>query len=426
MGGPNMDSGTSDLSGLFDRVSPSDEIALRVASIAGRVSHFVADCVPAAGTNVDGRLHDYGTVQFASFLVPGAFLVDWLRGNPKSILERFQLPDLNGTVAYRREPSRAMWNPASWPWPHTRYEISPQLDSRQSFHGFLIARDDSRSFKDYSTAGLHYLYGVDEPRSPNDLPSYLGVIRLVDTRGRITSVVLSATRAKFGVSGALGGRIELASPTISSAQAITEDRDYPFDLPDGLPDECLVLLTNSGDWIDYRWLGRRMGTPSDATIEPADFPAQVKAQILLGEGPQTEFKLKMPDKGPNRESLLKTAAAFASDSGGLILVGVSEKGQANEGEVVGLADAANVRDSLVDLIRRVVIPEPNYDVSVVTVDGKDLVVIGLQADGRPHGIHPDRIQFFVRRGASTFSAQYGEIEAAFVSAASRTGQRRRL
>lgn len=388
------------------------------------MARFVCDSSPEPHAALDGRFHDYGKAVFASFLMPGALVAAWLAGEGRSVLESLPLPALQPSTNFHREPSRNRWNPRPWGWPHTRYEVYARPEQPINDYGFMVARDDSRSFKDFTTAALHYLYDVDQPRSPASLPGPTGVIRIADTRGRIAKVDLSTTKAVFGVTGAKGGRLELAADSVDERHEVAGNGEYAFELPDGLPDEGLVLLTLGGDWLDYRWLGRRSGLPSDATFAEGDFAAQVKAQILLGEGSQTEFKQKMPERGPNRESFLKTVAAFASEAGGLVIVGVGEKGQDKEGELLGVTDAPRVRDGLVDLIRREVVPEPTFTLEIVDVDAQTLVVVSVQADGRPHGIHPDQPRFFVRRGASTFPAQYTEIEAAF--AAIRATSRSRL
>jgi hypothetical protein len=409
------DNGNLDLDVLTSRLASFDELGLRVAIVDGVVARFVCDWSPDSSAPLDGRMHDYGKVAFGSFLLPGALVAAWLKGEGRSVLQSFRLPELQPSTSFHREPSRGLWNPKPWQWPHTRHEIYARPEQPLNEQGFMVARDDSRSFKDLTTAALHYLYDVDQPRSPASLPGPTGVIRIADTRGRISKVELSTTKAVFGVTGAKGGRIELSSGSVNERHNVTADGNYIFELPDGLPDEGLVLLTLKGDWVDNRWLGRRSGMPSDATVAATDIAVQVKAQILLGEGSQTEFKQKLPEKGSNRESLLKTVAAFASEAGGLVIVGVGEKGQEKEGELIGVTDAPRLSDSLVDLIRREVVPEPAFEVGIVEVDGRTLVAVSVQPDGRIHGIHPDQPRFFVRRGASTFPAQYAEIAAAFAA-----------
>jgi hypothetical protein len=411
-----MDSGGLDLRTLQDHLDKLPDMTVRLLVTGGRVARFVVDWPD--GDLSDMGVADYGEVTFLTLSLPGRTVAGWLAGQSLDTSGAWPLPELAEQAQLYREPSRSMGNP--WSWPRTRFEVHPRDgEPRVDVGGFLIERRGGRTFRDLASAASHYLYCDEQRWHTSQLPSIFGMIRVADRRGRISKVQLSATRVVIGIEGNTGGRVELASDTTNTAQAVSTSGDHVFELPEGMPETCLVLLTSGGDWIDYRWMGSRTGYPSDATYEPADLVTLVKTQILLGEGPVTEFKLMLPAKGPSKDPLLKTVAAFASGEGGTILVGVGEKGQANEGEIVGVTEPPRVRDALVDTIRRTIYPEPAFDVQIVDVDSVSLVIVTVKADGHIHGVNPDRLAFYVRRGASTFPAKYEEIKASFAAGGGR-------
>lgn len=132
----------------------------------------------------------------------------------------------------------------------------------------------------------------------------------------------------------------------------------------------------------------------------------------MGEGPQIEYKLQLPDgTTESKRKVLKTVAAFANEGCGHILFGMDP----DETTLKGLSnvDPKEARDRLGRLIRgNVVPPDPTYTIQLVELDHR--LVIALQVEpspGRPYGLQfQDRpVEFYVRRGSSTFAATVEEV-----------------
>ena len=111
-----------------------------------------------------------------------------------------------------------------------------------------------------------------------------------------------------------------------------------------------------------------------------------------------------------RGAMLKTVAAFASGNGGTILFGVSD-----DGTVTGL-DSATMdqrRGRLVSMIRDLVTPELPYDIRVETIDDRTVLVLDVHPGRGGHALFPDKPEFYVRRGATTFRARVEDIASAY-------------
>ncbi len=104
---------------------------------------------------------------------------------------------------------------------------------------------------------------------------------------------------------------------------------------------------------------------------------------------------------------IKTIAAFANAEGGVILLGIDDK----SGNIVGITESPNrVKDSTMDLIRRKVVPEPHIRFEDCDIDGKQVVAVFVEkGSSPPYGINPEKPEFYVRRGATTFPARQEEI-----------------
>jgi len=190
-------------------------------------------------------------------------------------------------------------------------------------------------------------------------------------------------------------------------------RSGNFRLPKGLPDEALLLLSKDGEALDYRWLGPRYGRTPDLEEAPPDLPTLVRARIQLGEGPTVEYKRELPTTRHQKYNVLKTVVAFATQSGGTVVFGVGEKGEHEEGEIVGLGSTQGVREMLHDMIRSQVTPEPTIDVQLVELGGKKVAALFVGSSGSIHSLDRDGPKFFVRRGSTTFPATHADVNELF-------------
>ncbi|AMK13613.1 divergent AAA domain-containing protein [methanogenic archaeon mixed culture ISO4-G1] len=132
----------------------------------------------------------------------------------------------------------------------------------------------------------------------------------------------------------------------------------------------------------------------------------VEDLIKLGESETLEFK-ERPTDDPKK--YLKTIVGFRNSRGGSIIFGVKD-----DGTVVGVDNAPKIRDQIVDTIIANVSPLMMPHVYIYTLDGKELVIVEvgpvnesvsfLRSEGPEDGT-------YVRIGASTISAEEGEIVA---------------
>lgn len=180
-------------------------------------------------------------------------------------------------------------------------------------------------------------------------------------------------------------------------------------------------MTRGSRWLDYRALGQQLPRARSRAASGVDFAipddpdSRAGGLIAQGEGPRVEFKRELPR--PNEESrrkTLKTVAALANGAGGTILFGVDP----DEVTVVGItADHEQaVRDQIGGLIHRIVRPTPNFEVRWASADEKRVLLLDVaQGPAQPYGIqlHSDaHLEYYIRRGASTFPATQAEVREA--------------
>ena len=92
----------------------------------------------------------------------------------------------------------------------------------------------------------------------------------------------------------------------------------------------------------------------------------------IGEATAYDKKLMLERKDPT--SWLKSVSAFANTQGGRLLFGV-----ANDGVLVGLADAQGDAEFISEAIKAQMDPVPEIDLSINEEDGKRFVVVEIKA-----------------------------------------------
>ena len=92
----------------------------------------------------------------------------------------------------------------------------------------------------------------------------------------------------------------------------------------------------------------------------------------IGEATAYDKKLMLERKDPT--SWLKSVSAFANTQGGSLLFGV-----ANDGALVGLADAQEDAEFISETIKMQMDPVPEIDLSIHEEDGKRFVVVEIKA-----------------------------------------------
>jgi hypothetical protein len=121
---------------------------------------------------------------------------------------------------------------------------------------------------------------------------------------------------------------------------------------------------------------------------------EVLSSLSKGEGTRVEFKRRLP----RDDRTARTLCAFANTRGGLLLVGVTDRGR-----VHGVHHPENVAKTLVEITQRWIDPALSVELQVVAVHGPRVVACSVPfSKERPHALvlpDGDR-QFLVRVGAS--------------------------
>jgi hypothetical protein len=328
-------------------------------------------------------------------------------------------------ASWRRKPSHAPYDAPSLPWPTLDYDISRRAAPPPgSLSAFQIG-DDCPSFPDEQSAMRAFFHGDYSSLSRSAVGSYeLASIRLVRLEAWIDRVEVSPTWLQVHVLGGdrAGTRVELNGSGLQADRTVGRSGRVRLALPDGLPDDAWLYLSRNRQWLDYRALGPRLsGSQDQATDErvlPDDPESRVLALLAQGEGPRVEFKRQLPgDTNDLRRKVLKTVAAFANGTGGDIVFGIDP----DELTLLGIdnADETSVRDKLGNVIRRRVVPTPEFEVQVVTVDHKMMLVLSISAGpSAPYGLQfelDQQVEYYVRRGASSYAATQAEVRESVLS-----------
>jgi hypothetical protein len=393
-----------------------------------RTSQGVVGAKPPRWSNAT---REYTPGLFVAHEMSGDELAGWFtsEGAVVKLASRdVRVDAVHDNVSVLRQPSRARHDLAPLPWPSTDFTISGTTPSSgQGPQGFLVGDNDCPSFPDYQTAFFDFFYGRGSNIGAHSIPQELARIRLVQTDAWLHRVRISPSRIAISVRGDRheGARLEVNGETLRASKRVGKTGEVTLSLPEGLPDDAYLYLSRDSRWLDYRVVGARVSaaysggdrTPSGVTFEVPDDPAsRVQALLVAGEGPRLEYKSVLPGTGvESKRTVFKTVAAFANGSGGTLVFGVDP----DELTLIGIESArdAAVRDRLGDLIRGIVVPTPDFHVESADADGKSVVIVTIAAGAsKPYGIQfGNRLEFYVRRGASTYPATQGEIRAAALS-----------
>lgn len=124
--------------------------------------------------------------------------------------------------------------------------------------------------------------------------------------------------------------------------------------------------------------------------------------IASGESTTVEFKRKFT----TADKFAREIIAFANTSGGYLLVGVDD-----DGSVVGVESEKEV-EALVQQCMIQIVPEIQYDLDVVEIQYRDVVVIQIPPSiNKPHRLisddpaeKPHQRQAFIRQGENSIAA----------------------
>jgi len=168
-----------------------------------------------------------------------------------------------------------------------------------------------------------------------------------------------------------------------------EDRAQ-FNSPIELERGYFYLLSKEGELLDYRSLV--FDYPSGAGIEIEYTPENIEVMIGGGENEKLEFKEDIPQ---DPKEFVETVVAFANKHGGIIIVGVD-----NKGRIVGIrSDEKTLIDRIPKIIRDYCDPFVEVDIKSYEARGSTVVLIFVpQGSNKPYLVK-DRGPF-IRVGAT--------------------------
>ena len=354
--------------------------------------------------------YDYGHIAFIGGTIKGSRLASWLlklKGGMGHF--RFVIPKLHDNVNSHRYPSHVrgdIW--LSIPQPFSLHTISiMESDQRPNDYSPLV-KDGCPSFQNISAAAASLIYG--EPASSRQLEPNEIHIRIVHREAWMEQVHLHPTAASITVEGTnvAGTRIEVkAEPEPYVERRLRKAGARRFSFKRGLPERLWIMLSRNDRWLDYRDLnlrGNRTSSEGDVVIEPVDDCAQIEGLISRGERETVEFKQEVSND--KSAGFLRTVAAFANGSGGVIIFGVTD-----DTSVKGIGgDVRREKERIANLIHDVVVPHPRFRIEGCKIRGRQVLALFIEeGDSPPYGLDALKPRFFIRRGSTTRHADQAEV-----------------
>lgn len=347
----------------------------------------------------------------------GRQVAKWLRSRKISVRPyQISLEGIADTAYVDRRESHwpGLYEPLEWP--SDEWRLSYRQEYTRQPPDDLVS-DDAPSFITFDVAAS-CLLGVESSSVRNFSGNEL-VVRCQDMSGRLQRVRIRPAELEIRVEGhqLRDATVEVAGTKPGPTYRFTRNapRTVKFMLPEGVAPGTWVLLRRGNAWIDRRFLSWPYATAHQAGVDYVVEPStRLEVLVAGGEGPTTEFKASLPGgDDESKRKVMKTVAAFANGSGGSIVFGVTDVGEA-----VGVAPAdagPKARDRLSGLIRDWVSPLVRFDVESVAVrEGsprRALVLQVEQGDTPPYGAgtHPTNLVYYVRRGATSFPISPHEV-----------------
>jgi hypothetical protein len=355
--------------------------------------------------------YDYGHTAFLCGDISGLRCASWLLRNKGSFRGyRFVIPKLQPQVHSLTYPShvqRTIW--LSIPAPFSIHTINILEREAQSNDNSPIVKDGLPSFRNIASAGGELVYGHNSSSSQRE-PDQI-VVRVSHNEAMIEHVRLTPTSALITVAGehVSGARLELKAESHYQQRKLRRSGLHRFSFQQGLPESLWIMLSRKDRWLDYREIdlrgSRSNRNTDDLVIDPIDATAQIEGFILRGESETIEFKREVSND--KTTSFLRTVAAFANGSGGVILLGVINQ----IGEVIGIkGDVQKEKDRIANLIHDILVPQPQFRLENCKVRGKDVIALFVEkGESPPYGVNPGNPRFCVRRGATTQPATQEEV-----------------
>lgn len=362
-------------------------------------------------TPLTERVWRYSTASFVELRLPGPTVAALLRGDEQDIhgLHVVTPAPPPSSASTSRLRGRQEWDRVTMPWPRTEWTINRDANTLQPGHDLLVG--DGPSFLNFDQAHSAFLH--QRPHDSNAGRSDLWRIVLPQRAGWLSQITIGPDLLTAVVDGeALDGAVlELSWPADNECQSVDGGGAYRFALPHGLAHDSLLMLRREDQWLDWRHFpAPTYGRARDASVVWEQPGPELELLLANGEGKHLECKQEVPE-GDSRKKMLKTIAAFASQDGGTVLIGVQDDLQ-----IVGLPGSNVDKQVLqvVGMIRDHLEPVPSYESRVIDHDGKKVLAIEVSGGSQMHAYRNGaRPEFYVRVGPNTVPARHHEIAAGF-------------
>ncbi|MFE2424916.1 helix-turn-helix domain-containing protein [Streptomyces hokutonensis] len=358
------------------------------------------------------RVWRYSTASFLELRLPGPTVAALLRGDEQDIhgLQVVAPGPPTSSASSSRLRGQEEWGRVTTPWPRTEWTINRDSNTPQPGYDLLVG--DGPSFLNFDQALSAFLY--QRPHDSNAGRSDLWRIVLPQRAGWLSQITIGPDLLTAVVDGeALDGAVlELSGAADSERQSVDGAGTYRFALPNGLAHDSLLMLRHEDQSLDWRsFPALTYGRARDASVLWEQPGPELELLLANGEGKYLECKREVPE-GESRKKMLKTIAAFASQDGGTVLIGVRDDLQ-----IVGLPEKPTVDKQelqVVGMIRDSVEPAPPYKSRLIDHDGKKVLVIEVSGGGQMYAYREgQRAEFYVRVGPNTVPARHHEIAAGF-------------
>ncbi|EKX60909.1 AlbA family DNA-binding domain-containing protein [Streptomyces ipomoeae] len=354
----------------------------------------------------------YSTATFLELRLPGPTVAALLRGDDQDVhgLHVVSPGPPSSSASTQRLRGQEEWGRVTTPWPRTEWAISRDTSTPQPGYGLLVG--DGPSFLNFDQALSAFLH--QRPHDSTANSADLWRIVLPQRAGWFPQITIGPDLLTAVVDGeALDGAVlELSWAAGNQLQSVDGAGTYRFAMPHGLAHDSLLVLRREDRWLDWRsFPAPSYGRARDASVVWEQPGPELDLLLANGEGQHLECKREVPE-GDSRKKMLKTIAAFASQDGGTVLIGVQDDLQ-----IVGLPEGANVDKQVlqvVGMIRDNLEPVPAYEPRVIDHDGKKVLAIEVSGRGQMYAYrNGQRPEFYVRVGPNTVPARHHEIAAGF-------------